>query len=120
MYKLVLYCTFCTVCFNEHRAQATLVDEVSDDKSLPKAERKALQIAHASNVSLGAKLIKIADKISNVNDMVENPPTWTRERKVAYMDWALLVVNEMRGAHPGLEALFDRTLARARLAVCES
>ena len=99
---------------------AGLVDEVSDDKSLPKAERKALQIAHASNVSLGAKLIKIADKISNVNDVVENPPTWTRERKVAYMDWALLVVNEMRGAHPGLEALFDRTLARARLAVCES
>ena len=51
-----------------------MVEEVSDDKSLPKLERKRLQIDHASGLSAGAKLIKLGDKISNVKDVVENPP----------------------------------------------
>ena len=98
-------------------AVAKLVAEVSDDKSLPKKERKAAQIAHAPHVSRGAKLIKIADKASNVRDMYANPPKWTHKRKVEYMDWAVKVVDGMRGAHPPLEALFDRILEKARDAV---
>ena len=50
-----------------------LVDEVSDDQRLPKAERKRLQIEHAPYLSPKAKLIKIADKISNVRDVTHSP-----------------------------------------------
>lgn len=50
-------------------AVAAMVEEVTDDKTLPRAERKALQIAHASSLSPGAKLIKLADKISNVRSV---------------------------------------------------
>ena len=46
--------------------------------------------------------------------MYINPPTWTQDRKVEYMDWALQVVDGMRGVHAPLEELFDRTLERAR------
>jgi guanosine-3',5'-bis(diphosphate) 3'-pyrophosphohydrolase len=48
-----------------------LVQEVTDDKSLPKAERKRLQVEHAPQLSPSAKLIKLADKVSNVRDVTE-------------------------------------------------
>ncbi len=51
-----------------------MVSELTDDKSLPKAERKQMQIEHAPHVSLGAKQIKLCDKISNIRDVLENPP----------------------------------------------
>lgn len=59
-----------------------LVEEVTDDKALPKTERKRLQIEHAPHLSAPAKLIKLADKISNVRDVTRNPPVaWSRERR---------------------------------------
>lgn len=51
------------------------VIEMTDDKSLPKAERKRLQIVNAPHKSKGAKLIKLCDKICNVTDIMNNPPT---------------------------------------------
>ncbi len=48
------------------RANFSIVSEVSDDKSLPKAERKRLQIEHASDCSERAKLVKLADKLHNL------------------------------------------------------
>src|ERR1700739_117540 len=42
---------------------ADIVREVTDDKTLPKAERKRLQIEHAARLSRRAKLVKLADKI---------------------------------------------------------
>lgn len=85
-----------------------IVSEVSDDKSLPQAERKRLQIEHASSVSREAKLVKLADKISNLRDVAIAPPNgWSTERCQAYFDWAKAVVDELRGTHPVLEQLFD-------------
>ena len=46
-----------------------VVMEVTDDKRLPKAERKRLQIEHAAVVSHRAKLVKLADKICNLRDI---------------------------------------------------
>ncbi len=43
---------------------ASIVREVTDDKSLPKDVRKQLQIVHAADASRAAKLVKLADKIS--------------------------------------------------------
>lgn len=93
---------------------AAIVLEVSDDKSLPKAERKRLQIEHAPQLSREAKLIKLADKICNLRDLLAQPPAdWSAQRKRDYFDWAAQVVAGVRGVHPGLEAVFDATHARA-------
>ena len=74
-----------------------LVEEVTDDTSLPKDRRKALQIEHAPFISPAAKLLKIADKICNVRDIAESPPAdWSGERKNEYLEWTEKVV-------PGVE-----------------
>jgi GTP diphosphokinase / guanosine-3',5'-bis(diphosphate) 3'-diphosphatase len=98
-------------CFG--REVADIVREVTDDKSLPRAERKRLQIEHAARLSRRAKLVKLADKICNLHDIIVSPPTdWSAQRKREYFDWAKAVVDPMRGVHPHLEALFDREYAR--------
>jgi len=95
------------------REVADIVREVTDDKSLPRAERKRLQIEHAAQLSRRAQLVKLADKICNLHDIIVSPPTdWSTQRKREYFDWAKAVVDPMRGVHPQLEALFDREYAR--------
>ena len=85
-----------------------LIAEVTDDKSLPKAERKALQIEHAAHASAKARQVKLADKICNLRDIAHSPPaSWSLERKREYFDWAKRVVDALRGQNPKLEALFD-------------
>ncbi|MDR2187640.1 MAG: HD domain-containing protein [Azonexus sp.] len=92
---------------------AAVVMEVTDDKSLRKKVRKARQIEHAPHLSAPAKLVKLADKISNLRDILDAPPAhWSARRKRAYLDWAAEVVAGVRGIHPGLEAVFDALLAR--------
>jgi len=87
--------------------------EVTDDKTLDKATRKQRQIEHAPHVSAEAKLVKLADKICNLRDILASPPAnWPPERKQAYFDWASQVVAGVRGTHAGLEAVFDGLLAR--------
>ena len=91
--------------------------EVTDDKSLPKAERKQLQIEHAPHISDGAKQIKLADKICNVRDVTENPPDWWElERRVAYIRWSENVVAGLRGVNAKLDKLFDEKLEKAKKA----
>lgn len=86
-----------------------IVLEVTDDKALPKAERKLLQIEHAAHISRRAKLVKLADKICNLRDITASPPAdWSIQRKQEYFDWAKSVVDRLRGVHPGLEHLFDK------------
>ena len=92
---------------------ASLVAEVTDDKSLPKEARKRQQVEHAAHVPHGAKLIKLADKTANLRDLADFPPAdWPAFRRREYFDWAALVVGQVRGAHPGLEGLFDAAHAR--------
>ena len=91
---------------------AAVVLEVTDDKSLDKAERKRLQVEHAENLSLGAKLVKLADKVCNLRDIRLTPPAdWPLERRREYFDWAKRVVDGLRGAHSRLEQLFDAEYA---------
>ncbi len=92
---------------------ADVVREVTDDKALPKAERKQLQIEHAPHLSQAAKLVKLADKIANLRDVADHPPSnWPLERRREYFDWAKRVVDGLRGAHARLEAAFDAACAR--------
>jgi guanosine-3',5'-bis(diphosphate) 3'-pyrophosphohydrolase len=95
------------------RDVADVVLEVTDDKSLPKAERKQLQIDHAPRLSRAAKLVKLADKIANLRDVAEHPPAqWPPERRREYFDWAKRVVDGLRGTHERLEVAFDAAYAR--------
>jgi len=92
-----------------------IVEEVTDDKSLPKQERKRLQIAHAGDASLEARHIKLADKICNVRDLAAAPPAnWSLERRIAYVDWAEKVVNGLRGSNNRLEQYFDEVSRMTR------
>ncbi|HEX5161501.1 MAG TPA: HD domain-containing protein [Steroidobacteraceae bacterium] len=92
---------------------AGIVNECTDNKKLNKLERKQAQIDHAAHISRKAQLVKLADKIANVNDINDAPPAgWSLDRKREYFDWAKKVVDQMRGAHPGLEARFDAEYAK--------
>jgi guanosine-3',5'-bis(diphosphate) 3'-pyrophosphohydrolase len=94
----------------------SLVEEVTDDKKLPKEVRKQLQIKHAARLSPDGTLIKLADKIANRRDLVQSPPAeWSPDRKREYFAWAKAVVDGLRGgpsaSHAALEAQFDRAYA---------
>jgi (p)ppGpp synthase/HD superfamily hydrolase len=94
---------------------AALVREVSDDKSLPQEVRKRLQIEKTPSKSRRAKLLKIADKTSNLRGLVQSPPTgWTAERLRDYVEWAEQVVRSCRGLNAKLEAQFDAAYETAR------
>ena len=86
-----------------------LVVEMTDDKAFSKEDRKRLQIEHAMHASDKAKLVKLADKISNLRDVANcPPPNWSLERRQEYFDWAKQVIDQLRGVNPDLEAVFDQ------------
>ena len=95
-----------------------LVAEVTDDKSLPKSERKRRQAEHAPQLSDAAKLIKLADLASNVADLADRPPKdWTLQRKREYVEWEERVAKGCRGVNAALEAHLEKALAEARKAL---
>ena len=91
-----------------------IVMEVTDDKTIKdKRKRKRMQIEHASGIGTSAKVIKMADKISNLRDVADDPPAdWSLERRRDYFDWAKRVIDQLRGVHPDLEALFDQAYSK--------
>ena len=97
---------------------AALVAEVTDDKSLPKAERKRLQVETSGHKSREARLIKLADKTSNVRAIANSPPPdWSVERRRDYVRWAGEVVAQIRGTSPWLERQFDAASQQASITV---
>jgi len=94
---------------------SSIVLEVTDDKALPKDERKLQQIAHAPHSSHEAKLVKLADKICNLRDILASPPSgWDVKRKQEYFEWAAAVVAGIRGSNSKLEKIFDALLEKGR------
>ena len=90
-----------------------LVREVTDDKSLPKARRKELQIEHAREISFEAKHIKIADKTSNIEDIrLSPPPDWSHERLQEYLAWSKKVIEQVRGVNKSMEEEYDKVLTK--------
>lgn len=93
---------------------AALVREVTDDKRLPQAERKRLQVRTAATKSDRARLLKIADKTSNLRSVASSPPLgWSAERRREYVAWAREVVDQCRGLSASLERVFDLACAAA-------
>ncbi|XP_063952063.1 guanosine-3',5'-bis(diphosphate) 3'-pyrophosphohydrolase MESH1-like, partial [Lytechinus pictus] len=90
-----------------------IVDDVTDDKSLPKMERKRRQIEHAPHCCPKAKLVKLADKLYNLRDLdQEIPQGWTKERAQEYFQWASQVVQGLRGTNKEMEASLDELFAK--------
>jgi len=95
-----------------------LVREVTDDKSLPKARRKELQVEHAPHLSTGAKHIKLGDKTSNIGDIYRSaPPDWSTERCSEYLLWTERVVSTISGTNPAMEKDYYELLDEAKKAV---
>lgn len=98
---------------------AAIVSEVTDDKRLTRSERKQRQIDTAPHASPKAKLVKLADKTSNLRSMLVSPPAnWSLTRRREYFTWAAAVVAGLRGTNAHLERLFDEAY-RAGLASLE-
>jgi len=89
---------------------AYIVAELTDDKSLSKAERKRKQVENASHKSNDASLVKLADKTSNVGAISKSPPAnWSLERRLAYLNWANEVVERLPlTPKEGLDEFFKR------------
>jgi (p)ppGpp synthase/HD superfamily hydrolase len=87
---------------------AALVMEATDDRTLPKPQRKRLQVEHAPTVSPRAALLKLADKTSNLIAMASSPPAdWPQQRRLDYVQWARDVVAGLRVDNAWLRARFD-------------
>jgi len=88
---------------------ADVVVEVTDVKFMAKESRKRLQVAKAGRASDRARLVKLADKICNLREILASPPAgWSLARRQKYFDWAKAVVDQARGVNPRLERMFDR------------
>lgn len=95
---------------------ADIVRECSDDKNLPSAERKRLQILHAKNSSHEAKLVKLADKLYNLRDLDnEIPVGWTKERVVEYFNWAYKVVEGLKGTNTEIEKKLNEIFVKHKI-----
>jgi len=90
---------------------ASLVREVTDDKSLAKEARKRLQVINASHKSKGAAQIKLADKLFNLNDLYNNPPPdWTQTRIDRYYEWAQSVIDRLPEANEKLRCAIEEII----------
>ena len=99
------------------RRVASLVAEVTDDKTLPKQVRKQRQIDHGPSKSQGAALIKVADKICNLRDLRRSPPKhWTAERQDKYIKWASAVVRALPIPRHRIRRVFESEYASSELA----
>jgi len=92
---------------------AEIVNELTDNMSQPYYVRKKLQIEKASKLSYEARCVKIADKISNVNDILFTRVGWIKSRKLRYIKWSMKVIDQIRGTNKELEEEFDKLVIEA-------
>jgi (p)ppGpp synthase/HD superfamily hydrolase len=93
---------------------ASLVEEVTDDKTLDREARKIQQVLAAPGKTLRARMIKIADKIANLRSIADSPPLgWSSRRKREYIAWARDVVAACGPTNARLEALFEEAVRKA-------
>ena len=93
----------------------SIVLEVTDDKSLPQQVRKRLQVEHAGNLSFAARQVKLADKISNIQEVIDSPPiNWSLQQRREYVAWGEEVINELLGSNENLERYFKDLSSKAK------
>jgi guanosine-3',5'-bis(diphosphate) 3'-pyrophosphohydrolase len=96
-------------------AIAKLVEELTDDRTLPRDERKQLQVERAGLIPYRAKLVKLADKVCNLYGVALAPPAdWSVNRREAYVDWCEEIGRRLEGTHAELERLLADNIRLAR------
>lgn len=88
-----------------------VVQELTDDKALPKAERKRRQVEMAAGSSERVKMVKLADKLHNIRDIRRHVPQgWSEERVQEYFRWTAEVLEGLRGTSPAMETALQELL----------
>ena len=105
------------ICHYANGKVASIVDEVSDDRSgaLTQVERKRAQVAHAPELSFAATLVKVADMYDNLKSLTVDgwqlPPGWGEDRVRGYAAWKRTVYDSgkfgMRLCEMGYQSMFD-------------
>jgi HD domain len=97
---------------------ARIVQENSDDMTLPKPERQRARLAGISKKSREARLVKFADIISNLRAIAVSPPAgWSNDRRLGYLDSCRDLVDAGRGSNAEIERIFDDTARAAEQAI---
>jgi len=95
-----------------------VVQENTDDMTLSKEERQRTRIAAMAGKSPDARIVKIADVISNLRALAASPPAgWGADRKLAYLESCCRLVEAGRGVNAEIEEAFDRTAADAEQSI---
>jgi (p)ppGpp synthase/HD superfamily hydrolase len=93
---------------------AALVAEVTDPEGLSEQERRQRQVEHVRELSAQARLLKIADKTSNIRErLATRPADKTDEEIMAYVEWGAMVVAGCRGINTKLDDAFDEAYEAA-------
>ena len=79
------------------------VEELTNDPSLSTLENKQRQVDHAPFLSLNGQLVKLADRLYNVRDLRNPPPSWDAAYVLQYVEWGQKLLNALRGTNEQLE-----------------
>jgi hypothetical protein len=97
---------------------AHIVQENSDDMTLPKPERRLARLASISKKSREARLVKFADIISNLRAIAVSPPAgWSNDRRLGYLHSCRNLVDAGRGSNSEIEHVFDDTAKAVEQAI---
>lgn len=97
-----------------------IVVEVTDDQSLPEAQRRRLQVVDTPHKSPEARLLKLADKTSNLRALAAGDASdWPLDDGLAYVEWAEAVAASCQGLNEKLDAAFNAAVENARTAISE-
>jgi HD domain len=97
---------------------ARIVQENSDDMTLPKPERQRARLAAMSKKSREARLVKFADVISNLRAIAVSPPAgWSNDRRLGYLNSCRNLADAGRGANTEIERMFDDTAREVEQAI---
>lgn len=91
---------------------AEYVMEMTGNKELSLKERKKQQIIQALHQSKGAAVIKLADKLHNLNTLMKDPPIgWKRDQIDQYFQWAQAVIENLPEINSPLKEAVHKTIA---------
>ena len=97
---------------------ARIVQENSDDMTLPKTERRRARLAGISKKSREARLVKFADIISNLRAIAFSPPAgWSDDWRLGYLNSCRNLVDAGRGSNAEIERIFDDTASAVEQAI---
>jgi guanosine-3',5'-bis(diphosphate) 3'-pyrophosphohydrolase len=93
----------------------SIVLELTTDQHLNETEKWTQQLNNVNSLSSKARVIKLADKISNTSAIITNPPKgWSIRRRITYLEWSEKIINALRGTNKNLELYFDRLMVHEK------